>query len=64
MRTCTLRSLRRFPSWERAPSSGAAFTALVLPRLVGRRSARRPFRASGSPEAKPAHVALTTPSWM
>eukprot|EP00969_Alexandrium_andersonii_P346308 15309213-Alexandrium_andersonii.AAC.1 len=62
-RTCASHSLRRFPSRERAPSSGAAFTSLVPPRPVGRRSTRRPLRVSGSPEAKPAHVAFTTPSW-
>eukprot|EP00969_Alexandrium_andersonii_P297856 13164705-Alexandrium_andersonii.AAC.1 len=54
-RTLTYRFHRRYPSQGRAPSSGAAFTALEPPRPVGRRSTRRPLRASGSPEAKPAH---------
>eukprot|EP00969_Alexandrium_andersonii_P113853 5032469-Alexandrium_andersonii.AAC.1 len=63
-RTCMRRSLRRFPSRERAPSSGAAFTVLAPPRPVGGCSARSPLTTSGLPEAKPAHAAFTTPSWM
>eukprot|EP00969_Alexandrium_andersonii_P329289 14550641-Alexandrium_andersonii.AAC.1 len=49
MRTCTLRSLRKCPSPARAPSSGVASTAPVLLRLIGRRCALRPSRASGLP---------------
>eukprot|EP00969_Alexandrium_andersonii_P018891 824592-Alexandrium_andersonii.AAC.1 len=55
---CTLRSLRRCPSWACAPSSGAASTALVLPRPAGGRCALRPSRASGLPWAKQVRAAL------
>eukprot|EP00969_Alexandrium_andersonii_P321390 14200327-Alexandrium_andersonii.AAC.1 len=63
-RTCVWRSLRRCPSRGRAPSSDAVFTALVPPRAVGMRFTWRPSRASGLPEARPAHAAFTMPSWM
>eukprot|EP00969_Alexandrium_andersonii_P138792 6137503-Alexandrium_andersonii.AAC.1 len=61
MRTCTERSLRMCPSRGCAPSSGAAFMALVPLRPAGRRCTLRLLRASGSPGAKPARVAFTTP---
>eukprot|EP00969_Alexandrium_andersonii_P093722 4140173-Alexandrium_andersonii.AAC.1 len=63
MRTCTLPSRRRCPSPGCAPSFGAASTAPVPLRPAWRRCARRPLRASGSPRAKRARAAFTTPSW-
>eukprot|EP00969_Alexandrium_andersonii_P119848 5298716-Alexandrium_andersonii.AAC.1 len=63
MRTCASPSRRRCPSPGCAPSSGAASTALVPRRPVGRRCARRLSRASGSLRAKRVRAVFTTPSW-
>eukprot|EP00969_Alexandrium_andersonii_P004224 182776-Alexandrium_andersonii.AAC.1 len=63
MRRCTSPSRLRCTSQGRAPSFGAAFTALVPLRPAGGRCALRVSRASGSPRAKPVRVAYATPSW-
>eukprot|EP00969_Alexandrium_andersonii_P136741 6050336-Alexandrium_andersonii.AAC.1 len=49
MRTCTSRSLPKCPSRACAPSSGAASTALVPPRLAGKSCTLRLSRVAGLP---------------